>query len=100
MSAIQAPCEVEDIEYLDAMQVVLAARQSATLRQMSDDQTRARWAARFDQVMDEFRVAAIVMRNGSAPHTNDIPPYLAKGSTIPLSSRAFLRCEADAAFHE
>jgi hypothetical protein len=98
--AIQPPCEVDDIEHLDATQVIIAARQSSTLAEMCAVDQRERWAQRFEDIIEELHVAVIVMRRAGPPPSTDIPPFIAKGSTIPLTSRAFLRGDADAGFHE
>lgn len=87
------------IERQAAADLVIAARRVTLMRPMLTDSEREAYARRFENLALELNNAAAAMRVGVIP-TEHIPPFLAKGSTLPLSSLPYLRQQADAAFHE
>lgn len=94
------PCEVVDVEHLDAMQVILAARQAATLASMSDEDMRERWAKRFEALIEELRVGVIVMRAKPANPVDEVPPFLREGSDSTEFDERYLKTASSAAFHD
>lgn len=100
MSAVpRIPPDPVSIERQAAADVVMAARRVTITRPMLTDAEREAYAKRFESLALELTNSAHSMRNG-VRDPEFIPPFITKGSAIPLTSRPFLRAETDAAFHE
>jgi hypothetical protein len=94
------PCEVVDVDHLDAMQVVLAARQAATLASMNEPEQRERWAKRFEALIEELRVGVLLMRTERAKPADDIPNFLRADTDSPEFDERYLKAAKSAAFHD
>jgi hypothetical protein len=95
---LKRDAQIVAIEHMDAVSIVMAMRQAATMARTLPAEQREQWLARFKALRQEADAACIAMEK---LEPDVVPPeFLLEGVESPEFETRYLKPARDAEFHE